>query len=223
MSYIRFLGLAVALMATAHFLFVPDLQAGGGRGGGGGGGGYHGGGYYGGGYHGGGYYGRGYYGGFYPYGGFGLYLGLGYPYDYYGPYAVAPNYYVPPTYVVPAAPGAVLQTVPTSPGLAAVPASPTGQAPPADTMAHIQVRVPVDAEIWFSGEKTHQAGTTREFVSPPLPPNQVFTYEIRARWLVDGKEVAQTRRIEVTAGSWKGLDFTQPAAEMIGPPKTVKP
>ena len=88
---------------------------------------------------------------------------------------------------------------------------------------HVTVRVRVDAEVWLGGQKTRQPGTLRQFVSPPLTPNQDYTYEVRARWTEGGKEVVQTRRIAVSAGSWKTVDFTESDSEAIHSPKPVKP
>ena len=218
MSLPRFLTLSVPAVAVAALLFVPrDAEAGGGHGGGGhGGGGYHGGGYHGyyGGYHGYGYgYGVGvniYLGGIYPYG-----------YGYYGGYPA--DYYAAPL-VAPALPFSITPPPPI-PGTITPPAGDPGAgAPPQpqDLAAHVAVKVPADAEVWFGQGKTSQTGATREFVSPALTPGKEFTYVIKARWLEGGKEVVQTRRVDVSAGSWKAVDFTRPAAEVLEAP-TPKP
>jgi uncharacterized protein (TIGR03000 family) len=211
MSQFRFWILAVPL-AAATFLSGPSVAiAGGPRGGGGA---YRGG------------YG---YRGSYGYGG-GVAVGIsiggpywGYPYGYYGPgYALyAPAYYAP-AHIMPAAPA--LSTAPAEeapsprmaePGLA-------NERPP-DTTVHVTVRVPVDAEVWFGGQKTRQTGTLRQFVSPPLTTDQDYSYEVRARWMEGGKEVVQVRHVAVSAGSRSIVDFTMPDAEAIAPPKPVRP
>jgi uncharacterized protein (TIGR03000 family) len=74
----------------------------------------------------------------------------------------------------------------------------------------IGIRVPPDAEIWFEGEKTSQTGSFREFYSPPLEPDQTYTYEIRVKWIQGGTPVAQTRTIAVRAGQHVGIDFLAP-------------
>jgi uncharacterized protein (TIGR03000 family) len=192
-------------------LVAPVVAEAGGGGDGHGGGGYHGG--YGG-YH--GYYG-GYRGG-YGYGfGVGIYLGGAYPYGAYGGYPL--EYYAAP-YVVPAAPLPVAPP-PAVPG----PLSPavgepaTGSPPPRDLTAHVAVKVPADAEVWFGQRKTRQAGVLREFVSPELTPGAEYTYEVRARWLEGGNEVVRARQLAVSAGAWTTVDFTRPAAELVEPPK----
>ncbi len=164
MSHLRVLSLAVAVIATTSFGFVPPVHAGGPHGGG-----AHG--------------GWGYHGGYYPYYhpypyGYGLFFGLGYPYPYYGPYLGGPYSYGPAD-LVPVAPVFVPATVVTAPGSVGIQGPVASEAPSADVTAHIQVRAPAEAEIWFGDHKT--PGTVREFISPPLPPGQEFVYEVRAR------------------------------------------
>ena len=48
--------------------------------------------------------------------------------------------------------------------------------------------------------KTTPTGAVREFHPPPLTPGKRYTYEIRARWTENGREVTQTRNVPVTAG-----------------------
>ena len=71
---------------------------------------------------------------------------------------------------------------------------------PAANVASLTVEVPAAAEIWLEGVKTKQAGTMRTFVSPELTPGKEYTYEIRGRWLENGKEIQQTRNVVVHAG-----------------------
>jgi uncharacterized protein (TIGR03000 family) len=138
----------------------------------------------GGGNHGGGYYGsnRGYYGG-----GIGVYPGpyYDYPYGYAAP--AAPYYDSTPA------------------------ADYAPRADASDLTAHVTVRAPADAEVWFGGTKTRQTGAVREFESPELMAGRKYTYEVLARWTQDGKEVSRTRSIEVSAGARKTVDFTKSA------------
>jgi uncharacterized protein (TIGR03000 family) len=240
MSHPRFLSLAVPAAAAAALLFAGEALAGG-HGGGGHGGGGHGGGGHGGGGHGGGFSHAGnfhagnfhagnfhngsfhnghfhdghFHNGFVGVGvGFGPYWGGGggYPSYDYG-YGAAPYDY---GYSTPA----VINNYNLDYG---TPSDNASQQQASDPTAHIEVRVPADAEVWFGTGKTSQTGTRREFVSPPLEPGKGFTYEIRARWVENGKEVTQTRRLDVSAGAWKGVDFTRPPVEAVEPPKPVKP
>jgi uncharacterized protein (TIGR03000 family) len=90
---------------------------------------------------------------------------------------------------------------------------------PADAPVTIDMQVPADAEIWFADAKTKQTGTLRQFVSPPLAAGQEYTYEIRARWKENGREVTKTRRLTVRAGERLKVDFTAPEAEEVPPPQ----
>jgi uncharacterized protein (TIGR03000 family) len=81
--------------------------------------------------------------------------------------------------------------------------------------ALIRVRVPADAEIWFSGEKTTQRGDWRLFFTPILIAGQSLDYEVRARWKQDGKVVDQTRKITVSGADRLTIDFLRPASEDI--------
>jgi uncharacterized protein (TIGR03000 family) len=149
--------------------------------------------------------------------------GGGYPYYDYGygyGYGAAPYDY---GYTTPAVINNYNLDYGTPSGGPMPPADNASQQQASDPTAHIEVRVPADAEVWFGTGKTSQTGTRREFVSPPLEPGQGFTYEIRARWVENGKEVTQTRRLDVSAGTWKGVDFTRPPVEAVEPPKPVKP
>jgi uncharacterized protein (TIGR03000 family) len=90
------------------------------------------------------------------------------------------------------------------------------------TTALIRVRVPADAEIWFSGEKTTQRGDWRLFYTPILKEGQSLDYEVRARWKQDGKDMDQTRKITVSAGDRLTIDFLRPASEdlpVLPPPR----
>lgn len=77
-----------------------------------------------------------------------------------------------------------------------------------DNKAHIRLRVPEGAEIWVNGVKTKQTGESRYFFSPPLTPGKKYNYELRLRWMKDGKPVEETQRIPVQAGQTIRRDFT---------------
>jgi len=210
------------LVAAAGLLLTPataPAQHGGGHGGGGHGGGGHGGGGHGGGYYGGGYgrgyygggYGRGYYGrGYYPgyYGGY--YPGYYGNYDYapdYDTYSAAPDYYTTP-----------------APDYGNAPDYGTAPAAPSRNTARVTIHVPdPNADIWFNGTKTAQKGTERVFESPELEPGRDFTYDVRARWMEDGREVEQDRKIEVHAGDRLTANFPMPRATQDTAPRSAQP
>ena len=79
--------------------------------------------------------------------------------------------------------------------------------PPSDNRAHIWLRVPADAKVWFNGQTTTQTGTLRLYNSPELTPGKKYHYEIRVRWMKDGKPIEEKRRIEVEAKDWLRFDL----------------
>jgi uncharacterized protein (TIGR03000 family) len=81
--------------------------------------------------------------------------------------------------------------------------------PPADGAARLEVQAPPDAEIWIEGSKTQQTGPTRWYFSPPLGPGVTYAYQIRARWMVDGRPVEQTQTVAVSAGARVRVQFSQ--------------
>ena len=198
------LGCILVLSVAAVFVTPGLSQAQ--RGGHGGGGhysgahvgGYHGavhvGGYHAGTYHSGYHYGDGrYHGGYgYPYY---PYLYNTYPsYDYGAP----PLYYGDSTYATPSSD--TYQSFYPPPTVI-----------PLDTSGHVTVTVPEGADIWFDGTATTSTGTVRQFNSPPLDPGN-HSYEIRARWSENGREVTQTKRVEVAPGAHVSVNFPVPSA-----------
>ena len=194
------LGVAGLLMAADSAFAGPGGHSGGGHSSGsshGGGhvGGGHGGGYYGGGYNHGGYNHGGYYGGGY---GLGLYgAGILGGYDpWYDNYSYAPRYsyynapavqyYDPPTQVY---------------------AQP---APVVNNYANVRVIVPdPQARVWFDGTNTTSMGSERLFNTPALTMGSAYSYQIRASWMQDGREVTQVRTVSVTPGQTAMVDFSR--------------
>jgi len=84
---------------------------------------------------------------------------------------------------------------------------PVTTAAAADNAAHVTVNVPADARVWFEDTLTKSTGTVRRFDSPPLTPGERYTYQVRARWNDNGKEVTQTQQVEVRAGANVRVDF----------------
>jgi uncharacterized protein (TIGR03000 family) len=217
------LGLAAAALLLAAGPGWAQHHGGGGHVGGGHvGGAHYGGGHYGGGQYYGGYHG-GYHGGYYPYhhGFYGYrsyypyrsWYGLGYyPWLYGGYYPYNYNYYsgtgsydyYPDTYTY-TAPESAYQSF-YSPAAGA-----ESQAEPIDpTSMLLTVRVPANAEVWINGARMTQMGTEREFVSPPLTEGRDYSYDVRARWTEDGREVNRTRKISFHAGERRVIDFEGP-------------
>jgi uncharacterized protein (TIGR03000 family) len=153
-------------------------------------------------------YRRGFYGGYYPYGyGFGGYGGLGYGTGFYG-YDTSPAYGYSgdaANYVGYSSSGVSDYDSPSA--FAAI--SPAPEMP--DAAVVLNVRVPANAEIWVNGLKMHLTGASHEFVSPPLTPGKVGTYDLRARWEEDGQQVERTRRVTVRAGDRLSINFFNPS------------
>jgi uncharacterized protein (TIGR03000 family) len=148
------------------------------------------------------YYGYGrhryYYGGYYPY------YGGYYPSDYNSLSSPDDSGYT----------GSYEGTLPDYVGDALEPAPLAGQtsststAEP-DTVAHLTVKAPADAQVWFNGQPTATTGAVRQFNSPPLAAGK-YIYDVRARWTKKGKEVTETKEVKVTPGSSVEVDFPAP-------------
>lgn len=177
-------------------------------------------------------YGRGFYGGYglgygLGYGGYGYGLGYGgywpdysggyynYPYDSYPYSSNSPSYgdsyyYTSPlsqpgyASSVPQVSSGIGSTIATSPNL-------TGTANAGQRTA-VTVMVPENAKLWFNNVQLTTPGTVRDFVTPPLATGRNYTYEVRASWQQDGREVSQTQTVAVTPGSSVHLSFPTGAA-----------
>jgi uncharacterized protein (TIGR03000 family) len=82
----------------------------------------------------------------------------------------------------------------------------------ADNKARLQVRVPADAKLWLNGRPTRSTGAEREFLSPELEVGTTYAYEVKARWLRDGRPVEETRQIRVRANKTATVYFGDPPA-----------
>lgn len=81
---------------------------------------------------------------------------------------------------------------------------------------YLDVRVPANAEVMVETEKTTQTGSRRSFISPPITPGRSYVYDIKAKWMENGKEVVLTRKVDVRAGQQVVVDF-------IGTPMSTEP
>jgi uncharacterized protein (TIGR03000 family) len=92
--------------------------------------------------------------------------------------------------------------------------------PPA--AANVIISLPAEATLYANGYKTGQSSAERAFVTPALPQGQTFYYVFTAETIRDGKTVAETRRIEVTAGGTARVNFgDMPAAQPKADPTRV--
>jgi uncharacterized protein (TIGR03000 family) len=93
--------------------------------------------------------------------------------------------------------------------------------------AVIIVEVPDGAEVWLEGQRSAQSGTTRTFFSPPLPKNEKFVYQIRARWREQRGAREQIHDVAVQAGHRVHVAFplgseleAVPLPRLVAPPTT---
>jgi uncharacterized protein (TIGR03000 family) len=96
---------------------------------------------------------------------------------------------------------------------------PIETAPP--SCAVVQVLIPAHADLWFSGTKTEQVGLIRRFVTPALAPDKTYTYDVRASWQEDGRQVTRTQTVTVYPNQRTIVDFLSP--ETLPAPRTVIP
>ena len=76
--------------------------------------------------------------------------------------------------------------------------------------ANLEVRLPENATLWIQGQQAKETGAVRHFVSPPLANDQTFTYDLHANWTdANGKTIERTKKVEVKAGAWIGVDFNR--------------
>jgi uncharacterized protein (TIGR03000 family) len=79
--------------------------------------------------------------------------------------------------------------------------------------AHIRMVVPANAKVWINDQETQQCGVRRYFDSPPLEAGKEFSYTVTARWCgADGKDVVQTRQVDVQANACVDVDFLRTAS-----------
>jgi uncharacterized protein (TIGR03000 family) len=71
----------------------------------------------------------------------------------------------------------------------------------------LEVRVPESARVFVDGTATTPTGSVRRFASPPLNPDEVYTYELRAEWDDNGKPHSETRTVTGKPGQPYVIDF----------------
>jgi uncharacterized protein (TIGR03000 family) len=103
-----------------------------------------------------------------------------------------------PGATTPAAPGGLLPPTPT----------PTGyNEPTSKDSGYLTVWVPFEAKVTVNGMATKSTGSRRTFVSYGLRPGYTYKYEVKAEIVREGKVVAETQTISLTAGERGGLAF----------------
>jgi uncharacterized protein (TIGR03000 family) len=80
------------------------------------------------------------------------------------------------------------------------------------------LEVPAGARVTFDGTPTTSTGSVREYQSPPLTPGTRYTYELRASWNENGREMTQAQEVEVRAGAHVNVHFpAQPTKAPAAP------
>jgi uncharacterized protein (TIGR03000 family) len=78
-----------------------------------------------------------------------------------------------------------------------------------DDKGHVVVKLPrANAELLINGNKTHQKGKSRRFITDALAAGRERTYKFTARWKERGTEVQRTKTVTLRAGERKTIEFT---------------
>lgn len=89
----------------------------------------------------------------------------------------------------------------------------------ADAPIRVNVSLPAFAQLKFNGVLTTQTGEHRSFVSPAMPVDQPYVYDIQARWTENGQPVRWRHEYTVQAGQSLNVNIGPPSEE-IPRPKT---
>jgi uncharacterized protein (TIGR03000 family) len=81
---------------------------------------------------------------------------------------------------------------------------------PEKDVARVNVLVPSEAALIFNGVRMPQTGSVREFVTPALETGRDYTYNVRATWSENGREVTRDQVIHVRPGERTDVDFMNP-------------
>jgi len=87
--------------------------------------------------------------------------------------------------------------------------------------AVLRLRVPANAEVWLNGSRMAATGPVREFTSPPLIPGDDYSYDVRVRWMENGRPLERTQKVTFHAGEQVNLDLTTAPAR--GAASTTRP
>jgi uncharacterized protein (TIGR03000 family) len=110
------------------------------------------------------------------------------------------------------------RTVTITPTLRAVPELP----PTAENTAKLNVLLPSEAALYVQGVRMDRTGSFREFVSPPLVPGEVYTYNLHAVWKENGKDVARDELVRVRPGERTDVDLTRGTPRELPEPSTLR-
>jgi uncharacterized protein (TIGR03000 family) len=84
----------------------------------------------------------------------------------------------------------------------------------------VNVNLPAEADLYFNGTLTNETGPFRTFVSPAVAVGRDYVYDIRARWVENGRPVTWRHDYTVRAGDRLNVDVGMPGAEETAPVRT---
>ena len=75
---------------------------------------------------------------------------------------------------------------------------------------HVEVRVPIESAVVFVNDQpTKQTGPLRVFVSPSLPKQGNYQYDVRVEWVVNGKKMTRAQTVSGKPGERVVADLTR--------------
>jgi uncharacterized protein (TIGR03000 family) len=110
------------------------------------------------------------------------------------------------------------RTVTITPTLRAVPEPP----PTEETTARLNVLLPSEATLYIQGVRMDRTGSFREFISPPLVPGEVHTYNLHATWKENGRDVARDELVRVRPGERTDVDLNRGTPREVQEPSTLR-
>ncbi|MEZ6139270.1 MAG: TIGR03000 domain-containing protein [Zavarzinella sp.] len=87
--------------------------------------------------------------------------------------------------------------------------------------ARLVVNVPADAKLYANDQLTELSGTTRSFLTPELPGNGQFSYNLRVEYMANGERQTENRKVFVSAGQTTSADFTKTLTANVSSPVVV--
>jgi uncharacterized protein (TIGR03000 family) len=78
---------------------------------------------------------------------------------------------------------------------------------PADNKARLHVQLPADAMLWLNDRQMHRLGAERDFISPELTAGETYVYQVKARWVQDGRSKEETIEVKVRANKTTTVRF----------------
>jgi uncharacterized protein (TIGR03000 family) len=91
----------------------------------------------------------------------------------------------------------------------------------AENRVMLNIQAPPGAGLWISDVFMGQGDGNRQFVSPPLENGRKYVYDVKARWMQDGREMTSTKSLEFQGGqtnlSFDLFQGAQPASTQAQP------